>query len=117
MRTKALHYILSFDTQGYEDDIDCSAICGIMSVLSSCCFREYQSIMFLHTDKPSHYHVHLVINPVNICTLKLYEKSFWQTGWEIAGWPEMDGIPLQPFTKRNYKGNIVKGNETGAFVI
>ena len=66
LHTRALHYILTFDSQNYESDIDRSTIVSIMNMLNYFCFEEYQNICFLHEDKSSHKHVHWIINPVNL---------------------------------------------------
>lgn len=117
LNTRALHDILSFDTKGYESDIRYKEIAKVMHMIPVQCFREYQCVEFLHMDKPSHYHIHIIINPVNINTLHVCRETFITTGNTIADWlGVMYEIPVQGFTYRNEFGRIVKGNETGSFL-
>lgn len=117
LHTHALHYILTFDSQNYEADIDSSTIVSIMNMLNYSCFTEYQNICFLHEDKPSHKHVHWIINPVNLMNLSVYRINFWTLMYQVA---EILGvyynIALQPVTYQNAKGEIVCGKESGAMV-
>lgn len=113
LRTRALHYILSFDSQGYENEIGVEKICDIMNLLSAVLFVSYQHIFYLHTDRPTHLHVHMIVNPVNIETRKVYEKSSMQVGQEIAYWlAAIYQIPVQNFSYRDLKGRIIFSKET-----
>lgn len=117
LNTRALHYILSFDTQGYESDIRYKELVNIMEMIPVQCFGEYQCVEFLHTDKPSHYHIHIVVNPVNINTLHVRTETFITTANMLADWLGIIyDIPLQSFTYRNEFGQVVKGNRTGSFL-
>lgn len=117
LSTRALHYILSFDTQGYENDIRYKELVNIMEMIPILCFREYQCVEFLHTDRPTHYHIHIIVNPVNINTLHLRTDSFFTTGKMISEWLGiMYNIPVQSFTYRNQYGHIVAGNQTDSFL-
>ena len=115
--TKALHFIIGFDTQNYEADIDSNMITTIMGSLSLLCFKEYQRILFLHVNKPSHYHVHYIINPINIYNLHICRWSFWTVAYSFA---EILGgfynIPLVPVSYQDEQGRIVKGAESGCYV-
>lgn len=117
LHTRALHYILTFDSQNYELDVDKSIIVGIMSMLNYFCFREYQNICFLHEDKASHKHIHWIINPVNLKDLSICRINFWTLMYQVA---EILGdhydIALQPITYQNAQGKIVYGNESGSMV-
>lgn len=117
LTTRALHYILSFDTKGYEGDIGYKKLVGIMGMIPIQCFREYQCVEFLHMDKATHYHIHIIVNPVNINTLQVCKETFITTGNTIADWlGVMYEIPVQGFTYRNEYGHIVRGNQTGSFL-
>lgn len=117
LTTRALHYILSFDTQGYEWDIGYKKLVDIMEMIPVQCFREYQCIEFLHMDKSTHFHIHIIVNPVNIHTLHVCRETFITTGNTIADWlGTMYEIPIQGFTYRNSYGHIVRGRETGSFL-
>lgn len=114
--TKALHFIIGFDTQNYEADIDINMIGTIMGLLSFMCFKEYQRILFLHTDKPSHYHIHYIVNPVNINNLHICRWSFWNVAYSFAEVLGDFSIPLVPISYQDVHGRIVKGTETGCMV-
>ncbi len=117
LNTRALHYILSFDTKGYESDIRYKEIEDIMHMVPIQCFRGYQCVEFLHMDKPTHYHIHIIINPVDINTLHVCRETFITTGNRLAEWLGiMYDMPLQGFTYRNEFGHIVRGKETGSFL-
>lgn len=115
--TKALHFIIGFDTQNYEADIEPNMITTIMGSLSLLCFKEYQRILFLHINKLSHYHVHYIINPINIYNLHICRWSFWTVAYSFA---EILGglydIPLVPVSHQDEHGRIVKGTETGSYI-
>lgn len=114
LNTRALHYILSFDTQKWEKDVDPNKMMGIMRFLNGSLFGEYQHILFLHLDKPSHHHIHMIVNPVNINTLHLCRDTWEGIGWQIAELlGQMYNIPLQSFTYRDYYGIVRLGNEGG----
>ncbi len=117
LSTRALHYILSFDTQGYEKEVDYPLLVNIMCLIQTGCFQEYQCVQFLHMDKPSHYHIHLIINPVNINDLSVCRENIMTVGRILAEWLGiMYNIPLQSFTYLNELGRLVWGNETGAYL-
>lgn len=117
LSTRALHYILSFDTQGYESEVDYSLLVNIMCLIQNRCFQEYQCVQFLHMDKPSHYHIHLIINPVNIYDLSVCRENIMTVGRNLSEWLGiMYNIPLQSFTYRNEMGSVVWGDETGAYL-
>lgn len=114
VNTRALHYILSFDTLRWEKDVDQSKMMEIMHFLNEYLFGEYQHILFLHLDKPSHYHIHMIVNPVNIYTLRLCRETWEGIGWQIADLlGSFYNIPLQSFTYRDYDGRMKRGQETG----
>ena len=114
LNTRALHYILSFDTLRWEKDVDQKTMTDIMSFLNEYLFVEYQHMLFLHLDKQSHYHIHMIVNPVNINTLHLCRETWKSIGWQIADlFNYMYNIPLQSFTYRDYYGRMKCGNETG----
>ena len=114
LNTRALHYILSFDTLRWEKDVDQKTMTDIMSFLNEYLFVEYQHMLFLHLDKQSHYHIHMIVNPVNINTLRLCRDTWKGIGWKIAELlGQMYNIPLQCFTYRDYDGIVRFGNETG----
>lgn len=115
--TKALHFIIGFDTLNYEADIDIQTAATIMGSLGFLCFKEYQRILFLHINKPSHWHIHYIVNPVNIYNLHICRWSFWKVAYrfaEILG--GFHSIPLVPVSYQDERGRIVKGTESGCYV-
>lgn len=113
---RALHYILSFDSENYEADIDRTKIMNIMSWINYSFFTEYQRICFLHENKHSHIHIHWVINPVNMNNLSICRINFYWLQSQIAKVLAECDIALQPITYQNPKGGIVYGNESGAML-
>lgn len=117
LNSRALHYILSFDTKGYEWNIKYKELLRIMHMIPIQCFSEYQCVEFLHMDKPTHYHIHIIVNPVNINTLHVCRETFITIGNRLSEWLGiMYDIPVQGFTYRNEYGHIVKGNEIGSYL-
>jgi hypothetical protein len=117
LKTRALHYILSFDTKGYEWDIRYKDLINIMNMIPFQCFREYQCVEFLHMDKATHHHIHIIVNPVNINTLHVCRETFLTIGRTMSYWlGVMYDVPVQSFTYRNEYGHILNGNETGSFL-
>ena len=115
MNTKALHFIISFDSMNYESDLDNNTLVSIMQMLNRFCFEEYQHILFLHTDKPSHHHIHYIVNPVNINNLHICRWSFWSVAYSLAEvLGDLYDMPLIPVTYQDERGSIVKGTETGS---
>ena len=56
----------------------------------------------------------MIVNPVNINTLRLCRDTWKGIGWKIAELlGQMYNIPLQCFTYRDYDGIVRFGNETG----
>lgn len=117
LNSRALHYILSFDTKGYESDIKYKELLNIMHMVPIQCFGGYQCVEFLHMDKPTHHHIHIIVNPVNINTLHVCRETFITVGNRLSEWlGMMYEIPVQGFTYRNDHGHTVKGNETGSYL-
>lgn len=117
IHNRALHYIISFDSQNYESELDKNTIVSIMGMLNYFCFQEYQSICFLHEDKPSHKHIHWIINPVNLRDLSICRVNLWTLMYQVAEILDMCyDIALQPITYQNADGKIVYGKESGAMV-
>lgn len=73
--TRALHFVLSFDTRVYGTEGELRngeiIVCGIFLLDL---FKDYQRFFALHTDK-SHKHLHIIVNPVNKKTMNLYHCS------------------------------------------
>lgn len=114
LNTRALHYILSFDTQRWEKNLSDCDLTSIMCFVNEYLFREYQHILFLHKNNQTHYHIHIIVNPVNIYTLRMCRDTWEKTEWQIAEiLGDMFDMPLQSFTYRDYNGRLKLGNETG----
>lgn len=63
--TKAYHYILSFDTQKYENFVSVDDIKAIMAFFAHDFLQKHQAVLCLHTNKKTHYHVHIIVDPVS----------------------------------------------------
>ena len=117
MDTKAYHYIVSFDSQGHESDIGRYELESIMISLNQFCLSEYQAVQFLHMDKPSHYHIHYIVNPVHIYNFHVCRETPKKTSYsfaEILG--SIHGIALSPVSYQDGIGRIVRGTETGCMI-
>ena len=74
LHTRALHFVLSYDTAGWEwqmiqEKVSASitTVLGIAGILG---MRDYQCCAGIH-DVESHRHIHFIVNPVNITDLKI----------------------------------------------
>ena len=63
--TKAYHYILSFATQKYENFVSVDDIKAIMAFFAHDFLQKHQAVLCLHTNKKTHYHVHIIVDPVS----------------------------------------------------
>ena len=74
---------MSFDTKGWEWEIDTSALQGIaftvLRVAESMGVTNYQCVWGIH-DNGKNRHIHFVVNPVNIKTKKILHYNLYQ--WE-----------------------------------
>ena len=111
--TRAHHFILSFCTGRYEKFVDKSDIKIIMEWFAREFLEGHQAILCLHTDKPSHYHVHIVIDPVNYNTFTMFRYNIWQIKKKLADELGWYGIALQEITYYDERGHLRRGNETG----
>lgn len=116
-RNRAIHYILSFSSKKYEKHMTTDQIARLMEWMRLGYFKEYQWIACLHADKPSHLHVHIVINPVNTIDLSLYRCNMFGLMKELADdLGELYQVALQGMTYYNENGRLCKGSEEGAFL-
>lgn len=111
--TRAHHFILSFCTGRYEKFVDKNDIVIIMEWFAREFLEGHQAILCLHTDKPSHYHVHIVIDPVNYNTFTMFRYNIWQIKKKLADELGWYGIALQGITYYDERGRLRRGNEAG----
>lgn len=63
--TRALHFILSFDSLGWEWEVGIDTLESCIYVSLYSLLKEYQCLFGIH-DKKSNKHIHIVVNPVAI---------------------------------------------------
>lgn len=112
--TKAYHYILSFDTQKYEEFVSEDDIKTIMILFANEFLQGHQAILCLHTNKKSHYHVHIVVDPVNFCDYRKFSNNVWLMQRKLA-FEILNGfhVALQGVSYYNENGFLKCGKEYG----
>lgn len=120
LRTRALHYVLSFDDKSWEHWMKADKIqeCTFLFALYER-FKYHQHFCAIHKDS-SCTHIHFIINPVNNSTLKIWHCSIVE--WErmmkdLAG--ELYSrykLALQSVSYIDEKGNLKLGNEISPFL-
>lgn len=108
------HYILSFDTQYYERDIELSTIVQCANMLAFK-FYEYQPVWGLHRDS-THYHIHLATNTINIEDGKRFHMNQWEFQRflrDLAEELSYYHIALLPVSYYDEKGRFRYGNVPG----
>lgn len=109
--TRALHWVLSFDTAGWEWEMDICRLHSIIEAFMKWHVDGYQCIYGVH-DKETNRHIHIVINPVKISDYKIFHKSQREFGnflWELAGELYMDfGVGLQGVSYISALGHMKK---------
>lgn len=71
---RARHYVLSFDTSGWEWQITAEDIERIMPSICAFVFRNHQCLWGVH-NKYNNRHVHIIVNPVSIVDQKVLHWS------------------------------------------
>lgn len=84
LNTRAYHYILSFNTQKYEEFVREADIRVIMVLFAAEFLQGHQAILCLHTNKKTHYHVHIVVDPINFCNYHKFSNNVQQMQWKLA---------------------------------
>lgn len=116
LTTRAHHFILSFNTGQYEKFVDESTIDIIMYFFALRYLKGHQAVLFLHTNKKSHYHVHIVIDPVNFRTYKTFRYNIKELKLDFASTILKDfGIALQGVTYLNENHKVRIGNESDIY--
>ena len=81
IHTRALHFVLSFDTQGWEWEMVREKVFECIHVVYFAAeafgLQGYQCCAGVH-DLKSHKHIHFVLNPVNITTKKILHYYVYQ---------------------------------------
>lgn len=81
LQTRALHYILSYDTAGWEWEMDrqttVRSTVAIWSTAKQFDLYDYQCLMGVH-DNGKNRHIHIIVNPVNQRTKKILHYGMYQ---------------------------------------
>lgn len=75
--TRALHFILSFDTKGWEKQVgvDTLELCIYTCLVPL--FQNYQCLFGIH-NKKSNRHIHIVVNPIGINDNHIFHWSQYE---------------------------------------
>lgn len=116
MANRALHLIISFSTGKYEHFIK-NSIESIIFYLRLNYFDGYQKFLCLHIDKPSHWHIHYIVNPVNPVdfTMLRYDIKYLRNKM-AEDFYLLYGIAVQGVNYFNSHDALKKGEETGLFL-
>ncbi|WP_027295749.1 relaxase/mobilization nuclease domain-containing protein [Robinsoniella sp. KNHs210] len=115
---QAIHFCLSIDSKKWEKDVTLQNFykCG----LDICnIFRDYQTIMALHTDKKSHWDIHFVCNSVSFITGLKYHSSptdFNYIMQEVAIYLSRYHMALQTINYYDENNKLRRGSETSSFL-
>lgn len=114
LRTRALHWVLSFDSAGWEWEVDTAKIYNFVRGYMFGYFAGYQCICAVHDNKKNT-HVHIVTNPVNIADYRLFHMSqmdYKNLCWDLAISLYVSmGVALQGVSYIDREGNLKKTSE------
>ncbi len=76
LRTRALHFILSFENRecGVVENRK-QVLTGMLYTLLPILFPRNQAMAFIHNDKVGRMDVHMIVNPVEMNNMKIYHCS------------------------------------------
>lgn len=111
--SRALHFILSYDTIGWEWQMSIEKVIESVQILGRVAnqfgLSEYQFVMGVH-DNGKNRHIHIAINPVNRMTKRILHYNIWDYKnflWELAKelyWRY--GIALAPVSYISERGEL-----------
>ena len=113
LNTRAHHFILSFNTEKYERFVQRDIIGIIMGFIGREFFAEHQAVLYLHTNTRSHYHVHIIVNPVSFMNYKLFRYDIKDMQRRIAIILKDYHIALQGVSYYDTDGYFRYGDESG----
>lgn len=117
--TRALHYVLSFDTRGWEQFMSLDKVNGCMMSFCFIYFKDHQHICFLHNKKGQR-HFHIIVNPVALSNHKIFHcskreyKAMCEDMAFMLG--TTHGFAIQNISYITEEGNYRYGQETGGFL-
>lgn len=119
METRALHYVLSFDTAKWERFMTLNEVNNCMEKFNLFYFHDYQHICYLH-NKKNQIHFHIVVNPVSITDHKILHYSMedyrnWYKDMAFTLGVSF-GFAIQNISYIDEKGCFRYGNEKGGFM-
>lgn len=101
------HFVFTCDTSRYEKHVTTSTLYSIGLWISDL-FKEYQPIFGVHKNT-NHWHLHIVVNTVNIITgkkLHIDRSDFHRLNLKIAEIASYYKIALLPYTHYNEHGYL-----------
>lgn len=120
LRTRALHYVLSFDNRGWEHWMKLKKInqCTFLYALYER-FKNYQFFAAVH-NHDTHMHIHFIINPVNRETLKVWHcsESEWNRMMQDMAYELFvhHKLALQSISYIDENGKLQLGNQISPFL-
>ncbi|RHR27107.1 hypothetical protein DWX43_14835 [Clostridium sp. AF19-22AC] len=102
------NFILSLDSAVEEKHIDLRTLNAAARYIIEFCLEEYQVAYAIHNNR-SNFHVHFIMNTVNIRTgkhFRLNKSNFHEFMGNIAMWLELHGIALQNYSYYDEKGKF-----------
>lgn len=115
---QALHFCLSIDSTKWENHVSkqdfFNCACNISLI-----FKDFQSLIALHTDKPSHWDIHFVCNTVSFSNgsrFHISQDDFNYIMNEVAMSLSRYHLALQSINYYDENGILRRGNEIGPFL-
>ncbi|WP_395013797.1 relaxase/mobilization nuclease domain-containing protein [Robinsoniella peoriensis] len=115
---QAVHFCLSIDSKKLETHITQQDLLNAANMISLI-FKNYQTIIALHTDKSSHWDIHIVCNSVSFLTgarFHISHNDFDQIMNEVAMILSRYNLALQSVNYYDEEGKLRKGSVTGPFL-
>lgn len=111
LSTRARHFVLSFDTKGWEWQMKMDDVLYVVQFCLMPCFKNYQVICGLHENEDGS-HIHIVINPINLQNGKLlrwnkyeYQNFLWGMAEDLY---MLFGMALLNVSYVDMNGNLKK---------
>ncbi len=117
MANRIIHLVMSFATADYEEFINKNNLDQIMYWVVELYFHKCQRFVCMHTDNPSHLHLHYIINPIDLENYSVVRYSLVSLIQDMSRWLCEDyGIAVQGMTYFNGSGKLCRGSEGGVML-
>lgn len=116
--TKVLHFILTFDTKGWEREVDIDTLELCINICLIPLFQNYNCLFGIH-NKQTNRHIHIVINPVAINDNHIFHWSKYEFKEFMRLLAEnlylLFGIALQSVSYIKENGNMAWSDNKGNY--